>query len=127
MQRLLGKRLQTQLLVWTALILVISVTGLFEIRMYLNLSTLEQNLRDRSETTATAVEKALSIGVPGVDVTTLGGRLLEFAEADRTLDRLDIVKRAPFGVKILASSAPTPEPLIQSIPSVLTTNTRESN
>src|SRR5262245_24533380 len=98
MQSILVNRLQTQLLVWTALILVISVTGLFEIRMYLNLSNLEQNLRDRGETTSTAVEKALSIGVPGVDVTTLGGRLLEFAEADRTLDRLDIVERIPSGV-----------------------------
>jgi signal transduction histidine kinase len=127
MQRLLGKRLQTQLLVWTALILVISVTGLFEIRMYLNLSNLEQNLRDRSETTAKAVEKALSIGVPGVDLTTLGGRLLEFAEADRTLDRLDIVERTPSGVRILASSDPTPEPLIQTVPLVETTNKRESN
>jgi hypothetical protein len=95
MQRLLGKRVQTQLLVWTALILVISVTGLFEIRMYLNVSNLEQNLRDRSETTATAVEKALSVGVPGVDMTTLGSRLLDFVEADRTLDRLDIVERTP--------------------------------
>jgi signal transduction histidine kinase len=95
--------------------------------MYLNVSNLEQNLRDRSETTATAVEKALSVGLPGIDLTTFGSRLRDFAEADRTLDRLDIVERTPSGVRILASSDPTPEPLVESIPFVLTTSTRDSN
>lgn len=125
--RFLAKRLQTQLLAWTALILVISVAVTFEIRTELNLRILEENLRERAETLVVAVDRALGFRSADVDVDAISRRLTEFVEADRTLDRLDIVEKKGSAIRVLASSDLTPDPLIQSVPPVLNTTKRDLN
>ncbi len=125
--RFLAKRLQTQLLAWTALILVISVAVTFEIRTGLNLRLLEENLRDRAETLVVAVDRALGFRSAEVDAALIGRRLTEFVEADRTLDRLDIVEKKANEIRVVASSDLTPDLLIQSIPPALGTTRRDLN
>src|SRR5439155_14504950 len=110
--RLLAKRLQTQLLVWTTLIVVISVVVTFEVRMRLNLRMLEDNLRDRTETLVRAVDRTLMLGTNPMPVPALQTRLREFVETDPTLTRLDIIERGDDGLHVLASTWESPELLI---------------
>ena len=125
--RFLAKRLQTQLLAWTALILVISVAVTFNIRTYLNLRILEGNLKDRAETLVVAVDRALGLQfAENVDLAAISRRLTEFVEADRTLDRLDLVEVDGSVVRIVASSDLTPDQLIDHVPQVLTTFTQSN-
>src|SRR5687767_1418678 len=88
----LARRLQTQLLVWTALILIASVTLTFEVRTRLNLRVLEGNLRDRTETLVRAVDRSILMELKVVSPQALESRLRELVEADRTLERLDIME-----------------------------------
>src|SRR4051812_8887569 len=125
--RFLAKRLQARLLAWTAFILVISVAVTFGIRTRLNLRFLQENLRDRAETLVIAVGRAIDLQNGPVDAMTVSRRLTEFVEADRTLDRLDIVELRGKTIRVAASSDITPDALIQSIPAVLTTTNREND
>src|SRR3989449_11490174 len=88
----LARRLQTQLLFWTALIVVISVGVTFEVRTRLNLRILEQNLRDRIETLARAVDRRLRFSSGEGTVEACEKGLREFIESDRELGRLDVVE-----------------------------------
>ena len=124
--RLLARRLQTQLLVWTALIVVLSVGVTFEVRMRLNLRMLEDNLRDRTETLVRAVDHTLMLGSSQMPVSALEARLREFVEADRTLTRLDIIENRDGAMRVLASSWESPELLIPAIPAATTTEIRSA-
>ena len=59
---LAARRLQSQLVAWTALILIVSVAGTSEIQTRANIRLLEQNLRDRTESVVHAVYCAISLG-----------------------------------------------------------------
>src|SRR5689334_12577446 len=119
--RFLAKRLQARLLAWTAFILVISVAVTFGIRTRLNLKFLQENLRDRAETLVIAVGRAIDLQNASIDPVAVSRRLTEFVEADRTLDRLDIVEKRGNTIRVAASSDITPDPLIQTLPSAMTT------
>ena len=123
---LLARRLQTQLLFWTALIVVVSVGVTFEIRTRLNLRMLEQNLRDRTETLVRSVENTLTLGSSQIVVPErdLEGRLGEFADAVRTLTRLDVVEVRDGVLRVAASSSASRKPVIDAIPARLTTDIR---
>jgi signal transduction histidine kinase len=125
--RFLAKRLQARLLAWTAFILVICVAVTFEIRTRLNLTLLQDDLQDRAETLVIAVGRAIDLSSMPVDPVAVSRRLSEFVEADRSLDRLDIIQERGNTVRVLASSDITPDPLIHSIPPVLTTTTRDDD
>src|SRR5688500_9572736 len=96
---LTARRLQTQLLLWTALILTVSVVGTLEARIRANSRLLEGNLRTRSETMIKAVDEALGLRfAPQLGTLTLppdviSDKLDEFVEADATLIRLDVIER----------------------------------
>lgn len=120
----LARRLQTQLLVWTALIVALSVVVTFEVRTRLNLRMLEQNLRDRMETLVRAVDNTLPLGGDEMSIPALEARLREFVEADRTLNRIDIVEKHEGKLRVLASSIESPDLLIHSIPDGIITNIR---
>ena len=120
----LARRLQTQLLFWTALIVVISVGVTFEVRTRLNLRMLEQNLRDRIETLVRAVDRTLRLNSGEVPVEAWERRLREFVEADRTLTRLDVVEERNGELRVVASSAESSDLLIRSRPAAITTEIR---
>jgi C4-dicarboxylate-specific signal transduction histidine kinase len=98
-----GKRLQTRLMLWTSVILIVTVTAASEIRTRYNIHLLESNLQIQSETLVGTLSKTVSpkASSPAMDVGTLGNRLREFVDADRTLTRLDVVRSngVPPGLK----------------------------
>jgi len=121
-----ARRLQSQLLIWTAVILIVSVVVTQEVRTRRNIRLLEQNLRERSEQLITAVDKSLrlqSAPDPAM-VPSLEQRLSEFIEADRTLTRLDVVKRQGNQTVVVASSSRMPELLLHTIPPGIVTEIR---
>jgi signal transduction histidine kinase len=120
----LARRLQTQLLVWTALILIASVVITFELRTQLNLRNLERNLRDRSETLLRALDRSLMLATIEVPLSAWEGRLRELVEADRTLTRLDIVANENGILKVAVSSSASPDLLVRSVPPAVTTEIR---
>lgn len=122
----LARRLQTQLLLWTALILIVSVAITFEVRTRLNLQLLEGNLRDRTETLVHVVDRALLLGSSELRVAALEARLAEFVEADRTLTRLDLVEKRGENFHVLASSSTSPDLLLHSAPVATTTDIRSN-
>jgi signal transduction histidine kinase len=123
------RRLQSQLVAWTALILIVSVVGTAEIRTRANIRLLEQNLRDRTETLLRAVDHALGLGSLSesdfLPVDSLQQKLREFVQADQTLTRLDIVQQRNGHMFVLASTANDPSPLLQTMPSDLATEVRQ--
>ncbi len=116
---LIARRLQTQLLVWTAVILLVSVVAILETRIRFSAALLEDNLRNRSETMIKAVDEALGlrfaaqIGPLPPDI--MSDKLDEFVEADATLIRLDVVQRRGREVVEVASSRRNPEVLVRTI------------
>jgi signal transduction histidine kinase len=120
-----ARRLQTQLLLWTALILIASVGITFEVSTRLNLRMLEENLRDRAETLVRAVDRAVLGGVEE-SRATLERRLDEFVDADRTLTRLDVLEIRGGQLQLLASSSRMPDLLVTSAPAATTTEIRSS-
>jgi signal transduction histidine kinase len=117
-----ARRLQKQLLLWTALILVVSVAVTFEVRTRLNLRLLEEDQRSRTETLVGAVERTLMLGVAEMPVPALESRLHEFVEADQPLARLDIVEKRDSGLRVLASTSSTPNLMIAAIPETTTSD-----
>jgi hypothetical protein len=118
---LTARRLQTQLLLWTALILIVSVVGTQEARIRSNLRLLEDNLRTRSETMIRAVDEAVGlrfaaqVGTLPLPPDVISDKLDEFVEADSTLVRLDVVQRQDAGMTVVASSRRTPDLLVSQI------------
>src|SRR6185503_18435867 len=100
-----GKRLQTRLILWTGVILIVSVTAASEIRTRYNIHLLESNLQVRSETLVGAVNRTLGhlASAPDRDINTLENRLRDYVEADRTLTRLDILQSNKGSVSLLAT------------------------
>jgi signal transduction histidine kinase len=126
---LTARRLQTQLLLWTALILIVSVVTILEVRIRSSARLLEGNLRNRSETMIKAVDEALGlrfapqVGTLPPDV--ISDKLDEFVEADATLIRLDVVQQRGTEIVIVASSRRTPELLVSTIPAAPYTDIRK--
>src|SRR5262245_57772820 len=92
-----ARRLQSQLLIWTAIILIVCVPVTQEVRTRRNIRLLEENQRGRNEQLIAAVDRSLRPQLakslePAARVS-LEQRLREFIEADRTLTRLDVVER----------------------------------
>jgi signal transduction histidine kinase len=118
-----GKRLQTRLILWTSLILIVSVTAASEIRTRYNIHLLESNLQVRSETLVGALKKTLgpTATSPESDLAALGSRLREFVEADRTLARLDIVQSNNGALSLFATSSDQKQPGIHGVPAKLKT------
>jgi hypothetical protein len=91
-----SRRLQTQLLLWTAIIVIVSVVGTLEIRVRSNVRLLEDNLKDRSETTLRSLEQVVDLATSNsgpAPIKALEPELRERVAADRTLIRLDILER----------------------------------
>src|SRR5436190_12851257 len=107
-----GKRLQTRLILWTGVILIVSITAASEIRTRYNIRILESNLKVRSETLVGALNKTLGnmAKSPDLDMNALKNRLQEFVEADRTLTRLDILQGNNGRLSLLATSSDESEP-----------------
>jgi len=118
-----SKRLQTRLIVWTAIILTIVVTVVAEAKMRYNIHFLESNLKVRSETLVVALEKPLGhmASGPEVPIPALEQRLREYVEADRTLTRLDIVRREGGKIPLVATSSGEKEARVATIPEKLAT------
>src|SRR5436190_16784032 len=116
-----GKRLQTRLILWTGVILIVAITAASEIRTRYNIKILESNLKVRSETLVGALNKTLGnmAKSPDLDINALKDRLQEFVEADRTLTRLDILQSS--NGSLLATSSDESEPAIHNVPPELTT------
>src|SRR6185369_7556413 len=124
-----ARRLQTQLLLWTALIVTLSVVATMELGVRSNVRLLQENLRDRSETVIRSVKRFLdSTGAIRTNpsfLAALGPELRERVTADRTLMRLDIIRRRDGNVEVVASSASMPEILVHSFSDTPTTEVRE--
>jgi hypothetical protein len=118
-----GKRLQTRLMLWTSVILIVTVTAASEIQTRYNIHLLESNLQVRSETLVGALNKTLSRMASSheIDTGTLGNRLREFVDADRTLTRLDIVRTNSGSLSLLATSSDRKQPLVNGVPAGLKT------
>src|SRR5262245_40289957 len=121
------RRLQTQLMVWTAVIMLVTVPTISEIRIRANIHVLEDNLRQRSQTLARAAARALRLSSTpshAFDIHGLEERLREFVEADPTLTRLDIVRVDGTKPTVVASSSTVLEPVIPAVPAELSTDIR---
>ena len=118
-----GKRLQTRLILWTALILIVGILSASEIRTKYNIHLLESNLQVRSETLVQALNKSLgnAASLPDMDLALLEKRLQEFVDADRTLTRLDILQSRSGTLSLVATSSTGKEPAIRSVPANLST------
>ena len=114
-----ARRLQNQLLIWTALILIVSVPVTQEVRTRRNILLLEENLRERNEQLIVAVDRSLRLqslrDLDSAALASLEQRLLEFLEADRTLTRLDVVQSSDGETMVVASSSKSPEHLLQAV------------
>src|SRR5688572_13152462 len=115
---LTARRLQSQLLIWTALIIIVSVVVTSEVRTRSNIRLLEQDLRERSETLIMVVDRSLRLSAQQEPLVlgSLDQRLREFVEADTTLTRLDVVHRQGRETEVVASSSNSPELLLKAIP-----------
>jgi signal transduction histidine kinase len=123
-----ARRLQTQLLLWTAIIVIISVVGTMEVRVRSNVRLLEANLRNRSETIIRSVAQILKLVTASSDVraalNSMEPELRERVAADPTLVRLDIVE-LPSG-RIASSSSDEPDVLVRSFSDTPSTQIRQA-
>jgi signal transduction histidine kinase len=124
-----ARRLQTQLLFWTAVIVMASVVVSLEVRIHLNVRMLEDNLRGRSETMIRAVEEALGLRFAAQAGTlppeVLEDKLNEFVNADPTLTRLDVVQRREGKMVVVASSSRDPDLLVSNVTETANTFIRD--
>lgn len=115
MGRLSPRRLQTRLILWTALIVTVCVAGIFEIRSQMAARLIENDLRERAKTVVNAAARTLVEG----DATSrraIRVRLREFVDADAALIRMDVVHNVSGVMKITASSASSPDLLLDHWP-----------
>ena len=109
--------------------MIVSVIGTSEIRTRANIRLLEDNLRERSETMVGSVEHSLRLESfftrePN-SIDALQDKLREFVDADRTLNRLDVIQQRGDKIVIVASSETNPIPLQTSMPADLYTDIRQ--
>jgi len=118
-----GKRLQTRLMLWTGVILIVSIMAASEIRTRYNTHILESNLRVRSETLVEALSRTLNhlTSSANPDIPALETRLREYVEADRTLTRLDIVQEKNGSLALLATSSDQRIPAVKNVSPVMET------
>jgi two-component system NtrC family sensor kinase len=113
-----ARRLQSQLLLWTALIVTVSVVGILEIAVRSNIRMLEGNLRSRSENGIGSVTRFLQLATASKPeastVSLLGPELRERVAADYTMIRLDIVQRQGDDIVIAASSSDKDDVLVRN-------------
>jgi len=114
-----ARRLQTQLLVWTALILIVTVVAILEVRTRRNVRLLEGNLQTRSETVIETVDQTLGLHfasqIGTLPTEVIQERLSEFTDADPTLVRLDVVQNGRDGMVVVASSNKNAEVLVDTL------------
>jgi signal transduction histidine kinase len=116
-----ARRIQSQLLFWTAVIVTVSVVGILEIGLRSNLRMLEGNLRSRSENAIESITRFLEVATASKNdpalVALLGPELRERVAADYTMIRLDIVRRQGNEIVVVASSANAHDVLVTKLES----------
>jgi signal transduction histidine kinase len=125
-----ARRIQTQLVVWTALILVISVVIISEIRTRSGVRLLENYLEDRAESEVRTVANALNLShtrAAALQIPVIDRRLREFVEGDPTLNRMDILQSRDGVLSVLCSSAEEAEERVTTIPDGLASEVRSIN
>ena len=125
-----ARRIQSQLVVWTALILVLAVVVTSEIRLQSSVRLLENYLQDRAESEVRTVANALNLSearAAALQIPMVDHRLREFVESDPTLDRMDILQVRDGLSFVLCSSSEEAENRIQAIPEGLTSQVRTIN
>jgi len=127
-----ARRIQNQLVVWTALILVLSVVVISEIRGKSSVRLLETYLQDRAESEVRTVANALNLRetrAAALQIPVIDRRLREFVEGDPSLDRMDILQSRDGVLSVLCSSSAEAEERVSAVPSGLSSEVRliESN
>jgi signal transduction histidine kinase len=124
-----ARRLQSQLLLWTALIVIASIVGTMELRIHSNVRLLEGNLRYRSETiirsVTLALNQAMATSSPSFDVRSFEPELRERVGADSTLVRLDVVRFQGGNLAVVASTAEEPDILVRTLGKAPSTEIRQ--
>jgi signal transduction histidine kinase len=118
-----ARRIQNQMVVWTALILVLSVIFISEIRSVSSVRLLQHYLQDRAESEVRAVSDALNLSntrAVALQIPAVDQRLREFVAGDPTLDRMDIMQSRDGLLSVLCSSSETAEERITSVAHGLT-------
>jgi len=118
-----ARRIQNQMVVWTALILVLSVILISEIRSVSSVRLLQHYLQDRAESEVRAVSDSLNLSTTravALQIPAVDRRLREFVSGDPTLDRMDIMQSRDGVLSVLCSSSEMAEERITSIPQGLT-------
>jgi methyl-accepting chemotaxis protein len=118
-----ARRIQNQLVVWTALILVLSVFLISEIRNVSSVRLLQHYLEDRAQSEVRAVADLLNLSntrAVALQIPVVDRRLREFVSSDPTLDRVDIMQSRDGVLSVLCSSSETAEERIKSVPAGLT-------
>jgi signal transduction histidine kinase len=122
-----ARRIQTQLVVWTALIIVLSVVVISEIRMRASVRLLQNYLQDRAESEVRTVANALNltnVRAAALQIPVIDKRLREFVEGDPTLDRMDILQSREGVLSVLCSSSEEAQERVTSVPETLTSDVR---
>ncbi|MFH1575024.1 MAG: HAMP domain-containing protein, partial [Acidobacteriota bacterium] len=109
-------RLQTRLLAWTSVIVVLCIMGTLEIRTRFAARLLERELQERTETVVHAAARALHL-TEAASTEIVESRLREFVEADPSLTRLDVLRSGEQGMEIVASSSDSSMSLLSSVSS----------
>src|SRR5215471_6483414 len=103
-----AKRIQTQLVIWTALILILAVAVISEIRGQSTVRLLQNFLQDRAESEVRTVASTLRFSetrAAALQIPMVDRRLREFVESDPTLDRMDIVQIRDGMISVICSSS----------------------
>src|SRR3954463_5599307 len=122
-----ARRIQTQLVVWTALIIVLSVVVISEIRMRSSVRLLQDYLQDRAESEVRTVANALNltnVRAAALQIPLTDKRLREFVEGDPTLDRMDILQSRDGVLSVLCSSSEEAQERVSSVPETLRSEVR---
>jgi len=123
-----ARRIQTQLVVWTALILVLSLVIISEIRMRSSVRLLQNYLQDRAESEVRTVANALNLNqvrAAALQIPVIDRRLREFVEGDPTLNRMDILQSRDGVLSVLCSSSEEAQERVSSVPSTLNSEVRQ--
>src|SRR5436190_3370851 len=113
-----ARRIRRQLVVWTALIIVLSIAVISEIRSRSSSRLLETYLKDRAESEVRTVANALNLTqtrAAALQIPIIDRRLREFVEGDPTLDRMDILQTRDGVPSVLCSSSMEAEERVSSI------------
>ncbi len=122
-----ARRIQTQLVVWTALIIVLSVVVISEIRMKSSVHLLQNYLQDRAESEVRTVANALNltnVRAAALQIPVIDKRLREFVDGDPTLDRMDILQSRDGVLSVLCSSSEEAQERVSKVPETLRSEVR---